>query len=143
MKYLSPYRIACYLSVLFCVAHTIGALLTEPSFGMPAHAVFELMKSVKFDCDGASCTWYGFWFGFGITVSLFLLVSAIIAWQLDKVTPENWPVVSVIAWALFAVHVINVAICWKYFFVAAGVSQTLIAIFLGIGALRKQRPPAK
>jgi hypothetical protein len=143
MKYLSPYRIACYLLVLFCAAHTFGGMFAEESFGVKADAVFASMKSVQFSCAGAHCTWYGFWFGFGLTVSLFLLVSAIIAWQLDKVTSESWSAVSVIAWALFAIHACNAVISWVYFFAAPGVLQTLVAVLLGVGALKKQRQAAR
>jgi hypothetical protein len=47
------------------------------------------MKVIEFNFNGATCTWYGFWFGFGLTASIFFLFSTIIAWQLDNVPPEQ------------------------------------------------------
>jgi hypothetical protein len=139
MKYLSPYRIAAYLLVLFCAGHTAGGMLSQQSFGPESDAVFASMKAVHFSLNGASVTWYGFWFGFGLMVSVFLLFSALVAWQLDKVEPANWPAVAVIAWTLVASHVCNAVLSWTYFFAGPGVLATVIAVLLGAGAWRKGR----
>ncbi len=142
MKYLSPYRIATYLLLLFFAGHTAGGMLAQKSLGPAADTVFAAMKAVHFDFNGADSTWYGFWFGFGLTASVFLLLSAIVAWQLDKVRPEQWPAVSVIAWALMGSHVCNTVLAWKYFFAGPGVFATIISVLLGLGAWRKQAKPA-
>jgi hypothetical protein len=74
--------------------------------------------------------------------SVFLLLSAVIAWQLDKVTPEHWPAVSIIAWALVASHVANAVLSFKYFFVGPGVFAVLVVGLLSFGSVRKARSPA-
>ncbi len=139
MKYLSPYRTASYLLVLFCAGHTAGGMLSQKSLGPESDAVFSLMKAVHFNFNGSSCTWYGFWFGFGLMVSVFLLFSALVAWQLDKVGPQNWPAVSVIAWALVVSHICNAVLSWAYFFAGPGILATAVAILLGVGAWRKRK----
>ncbi len=138
MKYLSPYRIAAYLLVLFCAGHTVGGMLAQKSLGPQSDAVFASMKAVHFDFNGADCTWYGFWFAFGLLTSVFLLFSAVAAWQLDKIEPAQWRAVSMIAWALVVSHVANAILSWKYFFAGPGVLATLVSILLGVGALRKR-----
>ena len=138
MKTITPYRVAALLLVVFCTAHTIGGMLLQKPLGTEADAVFASMKSVKFNFKGAACTWYGFWFGFGLTESVFLILSAIIAWELDKVRPEIWQAVEIIAWALAAAHVANSVLTWMYFFAAAGVLSTVITIFLSVGAWQKR-----
>jgi hypothetical protein len=142
MKYLTPYRIATYLLVLFFLGHTAGGMLAQKSLGPESDAVFAAMKSVRFVFNGATCTWYGFWFGFGLTVSAFLLLSAVISWQLDRVAPASWPVVSVMAWALFASHVCNTVLAWAYFFAGPGVFGTAISLLMAVGAVQKQRARA-
>jgi hypothetical protein len=143
MKYVTPFRIATYLLVLFCAAHTAGGMLAQESLGPSADAVFEQMKAVQFQFNGATCTWYGFWFGFGITVSVFLLLSAVIAWQLDKVPPNSWPAVSTIAWALVVSHAINAYLSWRYFFLGPVIFGVVITALMAYGAHRKgQRSPA-
>jgi len=139
VKYLGDYRVATYLLVLFCAGHTAGGMLEQKSLGPDSDAVFSSMKAVHFVFNGADCTWYGFWFGFGITVSVFLLLSAVVAWTLAGVKPAHWPSVSPIAWALFASHVAQAVLSWKYFFVGPGVFSTAIAALLGIGAYRRGR----
>ncbi len=137
MKYLGPYRIAAYLLVLFCIGHTAGGMLSQKSLGPEADAVFAAMKSVHFTFNGARCSFYGFWFAFGLMVSVFLLFSAVAAWHLGGVAPGQWAAVSPIAWALFASHLGNAYLSWAYFFVGPGVLSTLIALLLGVGAWRK------
>lgn len=137
MKYLTPFRIAAYLLVLFCAMHTVGGMMTQASLGANADAVFEQMKTTRFVFNGASCTWYGFWFGFGITASVFLFVSAIVAWQLDKVPATSWRAVSVIAWALVAAHVANAILGYAYFFLGPAIFGVAISGLMAYGAHRK------
>lgn len=139
MKWLSPFRIASVLLVVFCVMHTLGGMLAQKSLGAASDAVFDSMKRVHFVFNGADTTWYGFWLGFGLTVSAFLGLSALIAWQLDAVSPESWGQVSSIAWALIASHVFNTVLAWKYFFAGPGVFGVLISGLLVAGTLQKNR----
>jgi hypothetical protein len=140
MKWLRPYRLATYVLVLFCAGHTAGGMLAQKPISPAADGVFALMKSTHFNFNGGDSTWYGFWFAFGLVASVFLLLSAIIAWQLDHA--RDWPQVALIAWALFAAHVANAVLTWRYFFPGAGILATLAALFLGIGAWRKQSSAA-
>ncbi len=132
MKYFTVYRIAAYLLVLFCVGHTAGGMRSHKSLGSAADAVFASMKAVHFNFNGGDCTYYGFWFAFGLMVSVFLLFSAVVAWSLDRVN------VPLIAWALFVSHVANAVLSWAYFFAGPGVLSTVIAALFGIGALRRR-----
>jgi ABC-type nitrate/sulfonate/bicarbonate transport system permease component len=77
MKYLTPYRIATYLLVLFFLGHTAGGMLAQKSLGPESDAVFAAMKSVRFVFNGATCTWYDFWFGFGLTPKV--VIAALVA----------------------------------------------------------------
>jgi hypothetical protein len=138
MKFLSPYRLASYVLVLFCAGHTGGGMLAQKSLGPESDGVFNAMKTVHVNFNGADCTWYGFWFAFGLTVSAFLLLGAITAWQLDKVPPESWGVVSVIAWALVVSLAFNTVLSWKYFFTGPGLFSTAATVLLAIGAWRKE-----
>jgi hypothetical protein len=142
VKYLTPYKIATYLLVLFFAGHTGGGMIAQKSMGPSADAVLESMKAVHFDFNGADSTWYGFWFGFGLLASVFLLFSAVLSWQLDKVSRTAWRELSVVAWAFAASHVANAILSFKYFFAGPGTIGTLVAILLGVGALRKQSEAA-
>lgn len=138
MRYLSPFRLASYLLVLFCVGHTAGGMLGQKSFGPASDAVFAAMKSVHFDFNGADSTWYGFWFGFGITISAYIVFSAVVAWQLDRVPPEHWAHVSAIAWALAAMQLTSALLSFKYFFLGPALLGLVITALLAFGAVKKR-----
>ena len=142
MKSITTFRAASVLLVIFCFLHTKGGMLKQASLGFASDAVFAQMKLVHFDFNGADCTWYGFWFGFGLTASAFLVLSAVIAWELDKVSPVNWPLVNVMAWALIAAQAFNTLMSWMYFFAGPGVFGILITVLLVLGTLKKSRATA-
>jgi hypothetical protein len=137
MKHFTPFRIAAYLTLLFCAGHTAGGMLAQKSLGPASDAVFAAMKSTHFEFNGADSTWYGFWFGFGLTVSVFLLLVAATALVLDRVTPDAWPQVRVIAWALVAAMAFNGIMAWRYFFAGPVVFSVVITALLVVGATRK------
>ena len=143
MKYLSPYRIAAYLLVVFFLGHTGGGMLAQQSLGAEADTVFASMKAVHFHFNGADSTWYGFWFGFGIMVSVFVLFSAVLAWQLDKIRPEHWPSFAVIAWTFVASQLATAILSWKYFFLGPALLGLAVAVLLAVGTLRKQSKAVK
>jgi len=138
VKRITPFRIASVLLLLFCAGHTAGGMLAQKSLGPDSDAVFARMKAVHFVFKGSDCTWYGFWFGFGMTTSLFLLLSAIIAWNLDKVPRPAWPSVSVIAWSLIAVHAANTYLSWRYFFLGPTMIGAVVTALMAWGAIRKK-----
>jgi hypothetical protein len=139
MSFLTLYRAATILLLIFCTGHTLGGMLLQSSRGPEADAVFESMKLVKFNFNGATCTWYNFWFGFGIEASINQLLSAVIAWQLDKVPPEQWDVVKGLAWALVAAQLASTVLSWTYFFAGPGVLSTVVTTLLWAGAWQKQK----
>jgi hypothetical protein len=139
MKYFTPFRIAAYLALLFCAGHTVGGMLMQKSLGPASDTVFAAMKATHFEFNGADCTWYGFWFGFGLTVSAFLVLVAVTALVLDRVAPAAWPQVQVIAWALVAAMAFNGVMAWRYFFAGPTVFSIVIVGLLITGTVRKAR----
>ena len=114
-------------------------MLAQKSLGPASDAVFASMKAVHFNFNGADATWYGFWFGFGLTLSVMLLFSAILAWQLDKVPPEQWSLVSVVAWAFAASQLASALLAFKYFFLGPAILSLAVAMLLTAGNLRKRK----
>jgi hypothetical protein len=139
MKVFTTFRVAAALALLFCAGHTLGGMLGQKSLGAASDAVFAAMKSTHFDFNGADCTWYGFWFGFGLTVSVFLLLVAAIALTLDRVGPEAWPQVRPLAWALIAAMSANGLVAWRYFFLGPILLSVAIVTLLILGTVRKGR----
>ena len=73
------YRIASGLLVLFAIGHTLGFRRTDPRWG--ADSVVRSMRATRFNVDGLSRTYWDFFTGFGLFVTVFLLFAAILAWE--------------------------------------------------------------
>jgi hypothetical protein len=139
MRYLTPFRIAAYLLAILFLGHTGGGMLAQKSLGPASDAVFAAMKLVHFNFNGADASWYGFWFGFGLTVSAYALFSVVVAWQLDKVAPDRWSSVSTIAWTFAATQLVNAILSWKYFFLGPTLFSLGAAVLIALGTYRKER----
>ncbi len=92
------YRISSVLLVLFAAGHTFGFRQNNPEWG--AEAVLGLMRSVHFDAQGFTRTYWDFFSAFGLFFSVFLLFSAVLAWLLGGFPAETLVRVRSIAWAL-------------------------------------------
>jgi hypothetical protein len=68
------YRIASVLLVLFAVGHTLGFCQSDPSWGVDG--LLSSMRSIHFDAQGFSRTYWDFFSAFGLFFSVFLLFAA-------------------------------------------------------------------
>lgn len=123
-------RIASVLTVVHAVLHTIGGVISKPRNGAPEIAIIEAMKSRQFDVMGSMRSYWDFFFGYGILVSIALLVEGILFWQLStlaKTDPARLKPILI----LFTLNFLaTTVIAWKYFFIAPAVTEMLIAAFL-------------
>ena len=75
-------RIASVLSLIQCVLHTVGGVFGSPKHGAEEVAVIETMKSHRFDFMGSMRSYWDFVFGYGLFVTIDLIVQTILFWQL-------------------------------------------------------------
>ncbi len=138
-RYFNAYRLAAYVLVFFAYGHTFGAVIGTPQFNAESAAVASAMKTVHFVAQGADCTWYGFYRGFGIFVSIFFVFSALMAWHLGGRTVEERRVFAPVTWALFVAFAGSIVTSWVYFFPAPIVFSTLVTALLGYASVRDLR----
>ena len=122
------YRISSALLLLFAAGHTFGFRQNNPEWG--ADAVLGLMRSVHFDAQGFTRTYWDFFSAFGLFFSVFLLFAAVLAWLLGRLPPETLPRVRSIAWALAICFVAVTAVSWRYAFTIPIVFSALITLCL-------------
>lgn len=132
------YRIAAVLILLFAVGHTIGFLQHDPSWGVDS--LLASMKSIHFNIQGFSRTYWDFFAGFGLFVTVFLLFAAVLAWQLGGVATETLARVRVIAWGFAICFAAITVLSWKFFFAIPVVFSFLIAVCLVLAAWRSGKP---
>lgn len=125
------YRVAAILAFIFFLGHTFGAIVSEPHFGPAASAVRSSMQQVVFPCNGANCSWLGFYLGFGIIVSVFLLFVSFLLWFLGSL-PETIRVgMRPVTIALFGAFVALSIISKAYFFPMPVAFSVTISAVLG------------
>lgn len=140
-KYFNPFRLTTYLLVLYCAGHTWGALLSTPRFGTGSDVVFHAMKSVHFQAQGFERTWFGFYFGFGLLVSIFFLFSATMTWFMGGLVRCEQRALAPLTWALFLSYAASSVLAWTYFSPTPGIFSTLISALLGFEAFKTVRRP--
>jgi hypothetical protein len=107
------YRIAAVLILLFDVGHTAGYPWSDPKWGVDLRA----MQSSHFDVLGASRTYWDFYVGFGLFVTVFLLLAVVLAWQLGGLAARDVTLMRGAAWALALCFATIALLAWRYFFV--------------------------
>jgi hypothetical protein len=138
MKISLIYRIASVLLVLFAAGHTLGFRETLPEWGV--NSLVASMQSIHFQAQGFNRTYYDFYAGFGFFVTVFLLFSAALAWQLGGTSREVLAQIPGVTWSLPVCFVVVTALSWKYFFTVPIVFSTLITLFLLLGAWFARKP---
>jgi hypothetical protein len=107
------YRIAAVLILLFDAGHTSGFPWSDPKWGVDLHVI----QSSRFDVLGSGRTYWDFYVGFGLIITVFLLLAAVLAWQLGGLSEESRLRMRGSSWALVlcfgAIAILN----WRYFFI--------------------------
>jgi hypothetical protein len=132
------YRIAAVLFLLFAAGHTAGFLAFRPKEAA-ALAVWDGMNQVHFALGSTTATWGGFYTGFGLFVSVYMLFSVCVAWRLSNAGDGEAAMARTLAWALFAVQLANIGLCACYFGPVQVVFAAACAVTVGLAAL-KTRP---
>lgn len=129
MKARLLYRIAAVLLLLFAIGHTLGFRQGDPAW--QAAALIGSMQSLHFDAQGFNRTYWDFFSAFGFFFSVFLLFSAVVAWQLGSLTAVSCGAfMRRIAWALAICFVAITALNWRYGFTTPIVFSTVITACL-------------
>jgi hypothetical protein len=122
------YRTAAILLLLFAAGHTLGFRQSDPSWGVDT--LLGSMRSIHFDVQGFSRTYWDFFSAFGLFFSVFLLFAAVLAWLLAGLPVETLARVRSIAWALAICFVAVTALCCRYAFTAPIVFSLVITLCL-------------
>jgi len=138
-RYFNVYRLASYFLILFTVGHTLGTVVMTPAFGPESDTVVSAMKSVHLNAQGADCTWYGFFRGMSISVSLAMILQTVMAWYLGGKTPRDRHALAPLSWTLFLTLVAGIVNTWLYFFPAAIFFSIIVTVLVGIGCTRDWR----
>jgi hypothetical protein len=130
MKASLLYRVSSILLVLFAIGHTLGFRQIDPTWGVDS--LVQSMKSIHFNANGANRTYWEFFVGFGLFVTVLMLFASIIAWQFGGLPSEVLAAMRVSAWGFAVCFAVVSYLSWRYFFMVPAVFS--IAIFLCLAA---------
>ena len=123
-------RIASILTLIHCVLHTIGGVFGKPRNGAQEIAVIDAMKSFRFNIMGSMRSYWDFFFGYGLGVTVTLFIQGILFWVLGSLVKTSPATVRPIVALFFFNFAVMSVIVSKYFFIAPGVIEVLIAACL-------------
>ena len=132
MKAALLYRIAAVLLALFAIAHTVGFSQSDPAWGVDA--LLGSMRSIHFDVQGFSRTYWDFFVAAGFSVGVFYLFAAVLTWQLGGLPAEALAAMRVTAWALALCFAAITVLSWRYLFIPPLVFSIVITVCLTLAA---------
>ena len=133
MKASLLYRIASVLLILFALGHTLGFRRVDPRWKLDS--IIAALRSTHFEVQGLNRTYWDFYVGFGLFVTILLLFTAILTWQLGGLPKDHLSEMRLVAWSLAACFVVVTFLSWKYFFIVPVIFSGVVAICLILAAL--------
>jgi hypothetical protein len=132
------YRIAAILLLLFAAGHTFGFRQVDPKWGVDA--TVQSMKSIHFDANGSDRTYWDFFEGFGLFVTVLMVFAAVAAWQFAGLPAATLASMRMAAWG-FAICFAAVAyLSWRYFFMIPVAFSLAIFLCLTAAAWLSAKP---
>jgi hypothetical protein len=132
MKAQILYRIASVLLLLFAAGHTLGFRQSDPTWGVDA--LLASMRSIHFDVQGFSRTYWDLFLAAGFSVGVFYFFAAVLAWQLGGLPAETLAHMRVTVWALALCFAAISIVSWRYLFILPIVFSIVITVCLAAAA---------
>jgi hypothetical protein len=132
------YRIAAVLLLFFAVGHTLGFRQSDPNWGVAA--LLASMRSIHFDVQGFSRTYWDLFVAAGFSVGVFYLFAAILAWQMARLPAETLALMRGTAWAFALCFAAITIVSWRYLFTLPIVFSMVITVCLIAAAWLSARP---
>jgi hypothetical protein len=122
------YRAAAVFLLLFAAAHLFGFRQSDPKWGVDA--LLGSMRSIHFDVGGFSRTYWDLFLAAGFSVGVFFLFSAILAWQLGRLSADTLARMRGTAWAFALCFAAITLLSWRYLFLPPFVFSLVITACL-------------
>jgi len=126
------YRISSVLILLFAIGHTLGFRKVDPAWGVDQ--ALAVLKQTTFPVQGFDRTYYGFYVGFGLFVTVFLLLTVVVTWELGRLPEAALAQLPWLRWGLALSYAGSLLISLRYFFMAPLIFSALIFVCLAAAA---------
>ncbi len=124
-------RIASVLTLIHALMHTVGGVFGRPSPGTIAMVV-ATMKANTFPVFGVTRSFWDFYFGMGLGISISLTAEAVVLWMLASLAKTDSARLRPIL-CMFLLEYLAIAVnSYFNFFYGPVIAEILIALCLGM-----------
>jgi D-alanyl-lipoteichoic acid acyltransferase DltB (MBOAT superfamily) len=137
------FRALAVILAIFTLGHTVGTM-SSITKGPEEGAVISAMQDLRLPVMGFMRSYWDFYRGFSVTITVLFAVLAVIAWQLGGMSRRNPEAALPIATTLLIGCIANAIVAWKYFFAAPMLMSAATVVCAGVGfaLLRRGRRAA-
>ncbi|HWM70363.1 MAG TPA: hypothetical protein VNO35_27565 [Steroidobacteraceae bacterium] len=129
-------RISAAVAMLLAIGHTLGGRKYWSPMG--ENPVLQAMRDSHFDVMGASRSYFDFYMAFGYSLSVALVMQAILLWQLAGLASAQPARVRGMVTAIAVAVVVSGVIAWRLIFPVPALFSLVLAACL-VAALLKTR----
>ena len=123
-------RVSSIISFFFAAGHTLGGRKSWSPAGETD--VLRAMKTVSYHVMGVDRTFFDFYTGFGWSLSVYLLLQAVLLWQLASIARDEPRRVRPLVAAILAATVACAVISWRLILPVPVVFSGVLALGLGL-----------
>jgi len=132
------YRIAAILLLLLAIGHAMGFRQIDPKWGIDS--MIQSMRSIHFNANGSDRTYWDFFVGCGLFVTVLMVLASIVLWQLGGLSPETLASMRITAWGFVFCFAVLVYLSWRYLFFLPMIHSGAVLLCLGLAAWRSGAP---
>ena len=107
-------RVTSIVTLVFAVGHTMGA---ATSWSPPGETeVLQAMTSFRFAVGGVSRSYLDFYLGFGYLITVYLLLHAVLLWQLARLAQSEPRAVRALIASCVVANLLSALVAWRFIF---------------------------
>lgn len=134
-------RALAVLLAIFAVGHTLGTAAPKVTRGPGEAVVFAAMQDFRFPVMGFQRTYWEFYRGFALIISLQLLLMMAFAWQVSTISRHSRRLALPLAITLQLGCLGLMILAWMFFFGAPIVLSAMALVFSTVAVVLLGRNP--
>ena len=130
---------ASALTLAHALLNSFAGLLSGTSKNQEEVSLLNAMKALHFDAMGSLRTYWDFYFGFGLFLTVNLLLLSALLWQLASLVKAEPAIARPFIGSLCIVFLAFAVMSWLYFFIAPVIIEGIVAVLLGFAYASSRR----
>ncbi len=134
-------RISAVISLLFAAGHTLGGRTSWSPAGETE--TLRAMREFHMTVFGVSRSYHDFYVGFGYSLTVFMVLQAVLLWLLAGLAKTHPDRVRPFIAAMFVASIFGVVITWKFIFPIPAAFSLVLTAVLGLAYYLAPPIPAR